>query len=226
MWKLLWINSDETMNSALQCTINIVDGQKQGLCDPDPHLHAKRQYWTLSKWREDEVQFNPTKIIDEIEKLEYELYDDLVNKRVTCPRPTQIEFKPNIITLIGLTESAKRDTGEVSSSITHNSIGTSSTSESENNTNLGAEDAGGSYARRAYSTSGQRKVVNQTAKYGMMWLDTNVSAVPINIKESGQHWDVSATSKMHSRVTFTTFTMASGDIFVTQINEAMENGSA
>ena len=58
----------------------------------------------------------------------------------------------------------------------------------------------------------------------MLWDDGDVSAVPISIKESGIHWHVSNGSSMHARVTFTTFSMASGDLFVTQINELHQNG--
>ena len=213
------------MFNEINKTLNIIEGQKQY---PELKLHEniRTQFWTLSMWKENEISFRPQYIIDEIEALEYELYNDIVNRKNTCPRPLQVEIKRNILTLIGLTESAKRDTGEVATTINWNSIGTSNTAEVEGNTNLGAEDSGGSYARRVYSTNGQRKVVNQTAKYGMSWLDTQISAAGLQVKESGQHWHLSDLAKMHSRVTFTTFDFQAGNIFVTQINELMENGSA
>ena len=62
--------------------------------------------------------------------------------------PTYFENADNILTLIGLTESAKRDTGETSTSLTHNSIGTDSTTATESDTNLAAEDTGGSMLER------------------------------------------------------------------------------
>jgi len=189
------------------------------------HISLQTDLWTISAWRENEVQLNGTHIIDQIEKIESELFNDIHNGKSTTPRPIYYENAYNKLTLIGLTESAKRDTGEVSTTLTHNSIGTSSTTPTESDTGLGTEDTGGSYARRSYASNGQRKVTSQTAKYGMLWQDTQVSAVPISIKESGVHWASSGGSNLHARVTFTTFSMTSGDLFVTQINELHQNGS-
>lgn len=188
------------------------------------HISVKQDVWTLSAWKENEVQFNKNHIIDDMEKLQLEIANDILNNKNTTPRPIYFEVDDNILTLIGLTESAKRDTGETSTTLTHNSIGTSSTAAAESDVNLGAEDTGGSYARKAYATDGQRKVTSQTAKYGMLWDDGDVSAVPLSIKESGVHWHVSDASTLHARVTFTTFSMSSGDLFVTQINELHQNG--
>ena len=188
------------------------------------HISVKHDVWTLSGWREDEVQFNRNHIIDEVEKLQLELANDIINNKHTAPMPTYFENADNILTLIGLTESAKRDTGETSTSLTHNSIGTDSTAATESDTNLASEDTGGSYARKAYASAGQRKVSSQTAKYGMVWDDGDISGAPLSIKESGGHWHASDASKLHARVTFTTFSLTSGDLFVTQINELHQNG--
>lgn len=188
------------------------------------HIALQTDFWTLSAWKENEVQLKGTKIIDQIEKIQQELSNDMFNGKNTTPRPIYYENTYNKLTLIGLTESAKRDTGETSTTLTHNSIGTDSTAPTESDTNLGAEDSGGSYARKAYATDGQRKVSNQTAKYGMLWDDGDVSGVPLSIKESGVQWHVSDASTLHARVTFTTFSMTSGDLFVTQINELHQNG--
>ena len=188
------------------------------------HLSIQSDLWTMSAFKSNEITFRPQYIIDEIEKYQNELLNDLYNNKVTTARPIYYENSYNILTTIGLTQSAKRDTGEVSTTNTHNSIGTSSTTPTEADVGLGAEDSGGSYARRAYASAGQRKVVSTTAKYGMLWQDSNVSAVPISIKESGVHWASSGSSNIHARVTFTTFSMSSGDLFVTQINELHQNG--
>jgi hypothetical protein len=188
------------------------------------HVHAGVNRWTLSLWNEDNITFNRTQIIDQVEQLEMELYEDIINNRNRAIRPKQLICTDNIITNIGLTESAKRDTGEVSTTLTHNSIGTGTTTPTVSDTNLATEDTGGSYARLAYASAGQRKVANQTAKYGMLWDDSKVSSAPISITESGVHWAVSGSSDIHARVTFTTFSMTSGDLFVTQINELMQNG--
>jgi len=188
------------------------------------HIATKHDVWTVSGWKENEVQFKGSHIIDQIEKLQLEIANDLVNNKNTAPRPTYFENVDNVLTLIGLTESAKRDTGEVSTTLTHNSIGTGSTAATESDTDLETEDTGGSYARLAYASAGQRKVASQTAKYGMVWDDSTVSAAGVVITESGVHWHVSNANSIHARVTFTAFTLSAGDLFVTQINELHQNG--
>lgn len=188
------------------------------------HISIKHDVWTLSGWNENEIQFNRNHIIDEVEKLQLEIANDLINNKNTAPRPTYLENVDNVITLIGLTESAKRDTGEVATTLTHNSIGTGTNVASESDIDLQTEDTGGSYARQAYASAGQRKVVSQTAKYGMLWDDTTVSAAGVIITESGVHWHLSDASKIHARVVFTAFELSAGNLFVTQINELHQNG--
>ncbi len=187
------------------------------------HVSCQTDMWTISAFKEKDITFRPQYILDEIESYQNELLNDLYNNKNTTARPIFYENTYNVITTIGLTQSAKRDTGEVSTTNTHNSIGTSNTTPTEADVGLGTEDSGGSYARRSYASSGQRKVTGTTAKYGMLWTDANVSAVPISIKESGVHWSSSGSSNLHARVTFTTFSMSSGDLFVTQINELHQN---
>jgi hypothetical protein len=192
----------------------------------EPKKKKKIDNWIITGWKENEIQFNKNHIIDEIEKLEKDIYNDLINDKNTCPRPDYFCKIDNILTLIGLTESAKRDTAEVSTSITHNSLGTSATTATESQIDLVAEVSGGTptYARKGFAADGQRKVINQTAKYGMLWDDGDIDVTPaVDIKESGLHWDVSAASKMHARVTFTTFTFDAGDLFVIQMNELQAN---
>ena len=188
------------------------------------HIWSTTNKWTLSLWNENEVQLKGNNIIDQVEQLEKELADDIINGTNKAVVPKGLVCTDNIITNIGLTESAKRDSGEVSSTLTHNSIGTGTTTPTVSDTDLQTEDTGGSYARLGYAASGQRKVSNQTGKYGMLWDDSKVSAVPISITESGVHWNVSSATTMHARVTFTAFSMTTGDLFVTQINELHQNG--
>jgi hypothetical protein len=188
------------------------------------HVWSTTNKWTLSLWNEDTVKLSGSRIIDQVEQLEKELADDIINNTNRAVRPKGLVCTDNIITNIGLTESAKRDTGEVSTTLTHNSIGTGTTSPTVSDTGLQTEDTGGSYARQAYASAGQRKVSNQTAKYGMLWNDGDVSSVPITITESGVHWNVSTGNTIHARVTFTAFSMTTGDLFVTQINELHQNG--
>lgn len=201
--------------------INDIDIEYKG---GNEHVHSAVNRWTLSLWNENEVKLSRNKIIDQVEQLEMELAGDIINGTNKAVKPKQLVCTDNIITNIGLTESAKRDTGETSTSLTHNSIGTGTTTPTVSDTDLATEDSGGSYARQVYSTAGQRKVSSQTAKYGMLWDDSKVSAVPISITESGVHWHLTDGSKCHARVTFTAFSMTSGDLFVTQINELQQNG--
>lgn len=190
---------------------------------PD-HIHTSNDKWLLSKWNESEITFRPRHVIDDHEKIWNEMIECEFNPNKTV-LPTQWDLKDNVITTIGMSESIDRDIGAVSTTINWVSIGTSSTAESESQTDLQAEDSGGSYARKQISTLGQRTRVNQTAKYGMVWDDGDISAVGLAIKEAGLHWNVSAASKCHCRVSFTTFTLNTGDLFVSQINETHANGT-
>jgi len=187
------------------------------------HISQKTDMWTISGWHSDDVSFTPTKIIDEIEALEYELYNDYLNKKTTTPRPYYLQNVPNIITLIGLTESAKRDTDEVTSSLTHSSLGDNATGATEGDVDLVNEFTVTLYARKAFATDGQRKVLNQTAKYGMLWDDTSFDPTPQTLRETGIHWSLAGASEMHARVTFTNFILNAGDLFVVQINELQAN---
>ena len=189
------------------------------------HVNLQADNWILTKWNESEVDFakNPTCIVDNHEKLLKEILDCEGNPRKTV-LPTQVITANNILTTAGLAESAKRDTGEVSTTVDYVGIGTSSTAEAESQTSLGSEDSGGSYARRRLSTQGQRKVVNQTAKYGVLWQDSHISGVPLTIKEAGL-FTAATSGVMHARVVFSDFAMSSGDLFVVQVNELHQNGS-
>lgn len=190
---------------------------------PD-HISLSNDKWLLSKWREDEITFRPGHVIDDHEKIWNEMIECDFNPRKTII-PTQWQIRDNVITTIGMSESIDRDIGVVSTTVNWASIGTSATAESESHTDLQAEDSGGSYARKQISTLGQRTRVNQTAKYGMVWDDGDISAAGLAIKEAGLHWHASSASKCHCRVSFTTFTLNTGDLFVSQINETHANGT-
>jgi len=205
-------------------TIKIIDGDAGIL---DGHIHKTTDHWTMTGWRKSDIWFDPRHIIDEVEKLERELYDDILNDKHTCPRPFYLENKTNVITLIGLTQSAKRDTnealGEGTGGVQYVSIGSSATAEVEGDNDLVAEFTNTLYARKDLDVDGQRKVLNQTAKYGVLFDDTTFDATPQTIRESGLHWHTTDSVKMHARVTFTAFTLNAGDLFVIQINELQEN---
>jgi len=192
----------------------------------EPIKRNKKDNWILMGFKEDEIQFKKGHIIDQIEKYRKELLTDLMYDRNTVPRPTYVEYASNVLTLIGLTESAKRDTGETSSTLSHNSLGTDATTPAEGDIDLTVELTGGTptYARKAFSGDGQAVVINQTAKYGMIWDDGDIDVTPsVDIKESGVHNAVSGSSNIHAHVSFTTFTFDAGDLFVIQINETMAN---
>jgi hypothetical protein len=188
------------------------------------HVNLQTDHWILTGWKADEINFkNSTTIVDEHEKILNEIVE-CEGKPGKTVLPTYVETVNNVLTLTGLTESAKRDTGEVSTTIDYVGLGLSSTAESESHTSLQSENSGGSYARRRLSTQGQRKVVNQTSKYGVLWEDSHVSAVPLSITEAGL-FTAATSGIMHARVVFSTFTMSSGDLFVVQVNELHQNGS-
>lgn len=212
------------MLADVKVVMDIISGQKTGFPDLKPHYHAKKDTWTMSGWKQDQVSFNPRHIIDEIESLETELYNDLLNNRVTTARPTYFENDDNVLTLIALTESAKRDTAEVSTSVRYVSLGSGTNTAAEGDTQLQTEYSTAPYARKDLSTDGQRKVTNQTAKYGVLFDDGDIPAPTQTHKEAGLHWASSGNNNLHARVNFTTFTHNTGDLFVIQINETQANG--
>ena len=108
--------------------------------------------WIMTKWNADEVDFakNPTCIVNEHEKLLKEILECEGNPRKTV-LPTQVEIANNILTTAGLAESAKRDTGETSTTITHVGLGTSSTAEAECKTSI-------SFSRTAQGSESNLKV--------------------------------------------------------------------
>lgn len=184
------------------------------------HIRFGISNWTVSKWNENEVSFNPRNIISEHEKI-------LSENPKTSVLPSKIEHSNNVILTQGLTESAKRDAGISSTSVDYISLGTSSTAEAESQTDLQAELSGSPYVRKQCSTQGSRAVVGVIAKYGMLFTTTDVpsaSSIPITIKEAGLHWHVSDASKCHARLAFSDFSLDAGDLLVIQANEQMSNG--
>jgi len=209
------------MDEELEKTIDILNNIKP------PTKKQVNDNWTISGWKSSEIMFDERHIIDEIEHLEYELHSDLVNNRHTTPRPFYFNNVPNILTLIGLTQGAKRDTneaaGEGTGGVQYVSIGSNATAAVEGDTDLNTEFTNTAYSRKDLDVDGQRKVLNQTAKYGVLFDDTSFDSTPQDIKEAGLHWHTSAASKIHARVTFTTFQLNAGDLFVVQINELHAN---
>jgi len=152
------VKLDQVLRTVVANSGNRTDQLSVEFTPGTEHVSLQTDLWTLSAFKEKDITFRPQYIIDEIEKYENELLNDLYNNKNTTVRPIYYNNAYNIITSIGLTQSAKRDTGEVATTNTHNSIGTSSTTATEADVSLGAEDTGGSYARRSYASLGQRKV--------------------------------------------------------------------
>jgi len=207
------------LNYAINASLNTIPPVKG-------HTVSKSDVWTCSLWDSKDIWFDDRHIIDDIEKLERELHSDLTNNRNTTPRPIKFENYPKVITLIGLTESAKRDTDEVSSDLQYIGIGdnTGATGAAEGNTQLDSEFANTLYARKDLAVTGQRKVINQPAKYGVLWDDTSFDTAGQTIKEAGIFWVSTGNNVMHARVITSNFTLSAGLLFVIQINELQENG--
>ena len=82
------------------------------------HVNLQADNWIVTKWNESEVDFakNPTCIVDNHEKMLREILDCEGNAGKTV-LPTQVITANNILTTVGLTEAAKRETGESSRTI-------------------------------------------------------------------------------------------------------------
>ena len=189
------------------------------------HIKIHADSWGFTLWDGKDVSLNPTNIIQENEKLLLEVQNDLINNRITTARPKKFEAMNNVILIQGIRESIDRDIGAVSSQLDYGSLGSSSTSEAESQTDLQAEFTDSAYSRKRFSTQGSRSRVNQTMKLGMLWDDSSFDATPRTIKEAGVNWAVSGTNKCHARVVSTDFVLDAGDLFVVQINELQENGT-
>ena len=193
--------------------------------DLSHHIKLHKDHWGFSSWHAGSVSFNPSQIVEQTEKLLSENLNDVINGLNTTTRPKKFESLNNVILLQGIKESIDRDIGAVSTSLDYCSLGSSSTSEAESQTDLQAEFSDTAYSRKRFSTTGTRDRVSQTMKLGMMWDDSSFDATPRTIREAGVHWASTGTAKCHARVVSTDFVLDAGDLFVVQINELQENGT-
>jgi hypothetical protein len=189
------------------------------------HIKLKTHKWAFTLWKGDEVSIRPTHCIEDNEKLLMEWYNDLLNNTNKSPDPLKFEPNENVILLQGIKESIDRDFGLVSTKLDWASLGSSSTSEDEIQTDLIAEFTDTAYARQVFSTQGSQQRVNQTGKLGMLWDDTSFDATPRTIREAGIHWHLTNSASCHARVVSTDFILNAGDLFVSQISELQENGT-
>jgi hypothetical protein len=193
--------------------------------DLSHHIKLHKDHWGFTSWHAGSITFNPTRVVEQSEKIMKENLNDLESGLNTTVRPKKFESLNNVILLQGIKESIDRDIGSVSTSLDYSSIGTSSTAEAESQTDLQTEFTDTAYARKRFSTQGSRSRVNQTMKLGMLWDDTSFDSTPVTIKESGVHWALTGSLKCHARVVSTDFVLDAGDLFVVQINELQENGT-
>lgn len=189
-----------------------------------PHETVWKDTWFVAGFRADEISFNPNHIVDEFDGLMKEIIDCGANPAKTV-MPHYFDLTDNIVHLSGMTQGLKLWSAEETDTPDYFSLGTGTGAEDETDTDLGTEDTGGSYARLQSSTAGQRKVVNQTFKAGVQWLDSNISAAGIVVAEVGYHWHLSSAGTALARSKPTAFTFSSGDIYVTRLNISMANAA-
>jgi hypothetical protein len=192
---------------------------------PVNHARVFGQRWLVTRWPKifDEVMGKITygkngNFIDKLEKLWHEVLTDFANHKNTTIKPIQYAIPFNILLTVGLTASAQRDTNEnTDTGISHIGVGTGGTAELESQTGL--ITAFGS--RKSFDTSGQRKVVGQTAKYGMTFTDVDLT-VPVTLKEAVTYNAVTG-GTAHTRVQHPDFALLAGERISYQINELMAN---
>lgn len=186
------------------------------------HIHFAVDHWDLSMW--DDSMVSSTTKQNQIAELEKILEENKTNPNNTI-QPHKQEKVDNVLLNAGLQLSIDLLINASSNRIDYNSLGTSSTAESVSQTNLQAEDSGGSYARLQFSTSGTRSRTNQTLTLKALWAHTNLSSSTLTVKESGVHWASSGTTNCYSRAVFSDFTFQSGFLLLVSITEVHSNGT-
>ena len=193
---------------------------------PVGHRVTKGQVWHIGKFNQQELlpqlpkpggsQINQDWYSHKMEKLIQEIYF----RPFTTIKPSKWVRTWNVLLLVGLEEAAKRDIAQTSSSIRYIRLGTDGTAENESQTGL----ITGTGNWKEYAVSGARSVASgtQTAKYSMIFLDTDGYALPVTLREGSQN--TLNPGIAHSRVQFPDFLLSSGEAILTQINETLVNG--
>lgn len=179
---------------------------------PVNHAQVKGEKWLISKWDIDMPK--PGKGF-------LKRMDALWEERET--KPLAMEYKWNIITNAGLTESSRRDTNDAprnTTGVQFIQTGTAGSSEDVSVTDLVTPHG----TRNDIDTVGERTTVNQTSKYGAVLTDAEVTAGTI-LNEAGIFNAVSNPSELHAYIVFSDFTLNSGERIVFQINELQQNGA-
>ena len=175
--------------------INLADAAK----NLSRHISLQKDEWYVSKWRADDVQFNPRRLNEQLEKISLERFYDYQNGTHKTAHPVQEEYVDNVLLNIGLQESIDRDIGVSSTTIDWLSLGTSATAEAVTQTDLQAELTDTAYSRKQLSVDGSRSRASQTAVYAALWDDSSLDSTPKTIWETGLHWHASDASKCHAR---------------------------
>jgi len=172
-------------------------------------------------------------LIKRMEKLQAEIISDSINHRKTTVHPINrltskyardplknVIERFNILLLVGLEESSKRDTDDspaTTTGVNHLGWGTDGTAESESQTGLIAATG----ARTPLDTHGQRSTQSQTSKYNDTATDADL-IVPITLKEAVL-FNTLTVGIAHARIQFPDFLLTAGERITAQINELMQN---
>lgn len=178
------------------------------------HIRLSQDDWYLTMWNKSILKSkNKQEQLKELHKIILE-----------GGKPIQADHVQNIVVNQGLQQGIDLLIGASSTTIDYASVGTDGTAEAVTQTDLQAEDTGGSYARQQFSVAGIRSRANQTLTLEMLWGDGDVSAVPINLKEAGVHTALTGANNIYSRAVFTTFNLQTDFILYVAITETHQNG--
>lgn len=193
------------------------------------HVSIQQYDWTIAKWNQKEFD-SVTNIkygkkgnfIESMNKLWNEVIVDKLNKKRTTISPLQYYTNSNILLLVGLEESSRRDTSDAPENTTgvqFLGFGTDNTSELESQTGL--ISAYGS--RLDIDVKGQRSTpaAGQTSKFNVTATDVELT-VPVTLKEAVLYNKLTS-GKGHARIQYPDFLLTAGDRITVQINELHRN---
>jgi len=196
--------------------------------DPD-HVNLKQTNWKVATWNQKEfdsvtsIKYGKDgNMISEMDRLWSEILEDSINNKHTTIFPKQYEIRPNILLLVGLEESSRRDTSDApenTTGIQFLGFGTDNTSEIESQTGLIT-----AYGTRLdIDVKGQRSTpaAGQTSKYNVTATDVELT-VPVTLKEAVLYNKVTS-GIGHARIQYPDFLLSAGDRITVQINELMRN---
>lgn len=191
------------------------------------HLNITYNPWIITTWRESdypELAKNDEHLQSKLDKI-YEEIAQTTKKTVNMPVSQQMLLGSasfiaqskahNILTLLGMSEMAKRSTGDSNSTNGFHAVGIGQSAETINDTTL--EDEVG---RKAI---GSRTVVNQTERYGSVFNSADVTNPPRDISEAGI-LTANALGILIMRVTSVPVSLPVGLLLTLQTNVTHQNG--